>query len=107
MGRTNRLELISRSLIDAIGDNKNTILGEIMLGVNFFNKEKGSTPNKRVKQKNSTDKYVRYCPECNLAWEYTRVIGTRRNRKTIYYNDFPKYGKSIEVCNKCEPQEEE
>ena len=84
MGRSNRLELISKSLIEAIGENKNTILGEIMLGVNFFNKEKGNTPNKRVKQKNSTDKYVRSCPKCNLCWEYTRVIGTRRNRKTIY-----------------------
>ncbi len=39
MGRSNRLELISKSLIEAIGENKNTILGEIMLGVNFFNKE--------------------------------------------------------------------
>lgn len=107
MGHNNRTSLISKWVIEAVEQNKDTILGEVMLGVNFFNKEKGNTPNKRVKQKNSTDKYVRSCPKCDLCWEYTRVIGTRRNRKTIYYSDFPKYGKNIEVCSKCEPQEEE
>ena len=106
MGRNNRTDLISKSLIEAIGENKNTIFGEIMLGVNFFNKEKGSSPNNRVKQKNSTDKYVRSCPKCNLCWEYTRLAGNRKERQVVYYKNFPKYGKEIEVCDNCEPQEE-
>ena len=79
MGHNNRTSLISKWVIEAVEQNKDTILGEVMLGVNFFNKEKGNTPNKRVKQKNSTDKYVRSCPKCDLCWEYTRVIGIRRN----------------------------
>ena len=107
MGKNSRTSLLSKWLIEAVEENKDTIFGEIMLGINFFNKDKKMSPNKSVKQKNSTDKYVRSCPKCVRCWEYTRVIGTRRNKKTIYYNDFPKYGKNIELCNNCEPQEEE
>lgn len=103
MKRRSKTDLISKSMLDIIkGDS---IFGDVMLGTNFFNKDKGTNINKSIKLKNSTDRYVKVCPECSLAWEYTRITGTRRNKKAIYYKNFPKYGKKIEVCNRCNEEE--
>ena len=58
------------------------------------------------------DKLIKACPKCSKCWEPD--IMTSRNLKnnhrgsgkrirTIYnyYYNFPKYGKTVEVCPKC------
>ena len=45
-------------------------------------------------QENSTQFTVKYCTECNYAWE-------KEVKKTIVHLDFPTYGLQRKICENC------
>ena len=50
----------------------------------------------------SADNNIKYCKSCNKCWEIQLMNNFRkRERKLIYYDDFPNYGKIKETCDPC------
>ena len=50
----------------------------------------------------SADRNIKYCKSCNKCWEITLMNNFRKKeRKIIYYDDFPNYGKIKEACDAC------
>ena len=50
----------------------------------------------------SADNNIKYCRSCNKCWEIQLMNNFRkRERKLIYYEDFPNYGKVKETCDAC------
>ena len=46
----------------------------------------------------SADNNIKYCKSCNKCWEIQLMNNFRKKeRKIIYYDDFPNYGKIKEV----------
>ena len=82
------------------------IFSDVMLGNLMKQHEIQRSLSRKKKYIHDTDKAIKACPKCNRCWEKTRLTSTQRGKKTIYYKNFPKYGKEIKVCNNCEPQEE-
>ena len=52
--------------------------------------------NKIQKHGVSADYKVKVCPRCEQVWEKDHL-----KNKIHYYENFPSYGKSRKVCNKC------
>ena len=51
----------------------------------------------------SADNNIKYCKSCNKCWEIQLMNNFRkRERKLIYYDDFPNYGKIKQACDSCE-----
>jgi len=83
------------------------IFSDVMLGNLLSRNRLYREVNRKKKYIHDTDKAIKVCPKCNKCWEKTRLTSTQRGKKTIYYKNFPKYGKEIKSCDNCEPQEEE
>jgi hypothetical protein len=50
----------------------------------------------------AADRNIKYCKSCNKCWEITLEDNFRkRDRRIIYYNNFPFYGKIKETCDSC------
>lgn len=82
------------------------IFSDVMLGNLMRQHEIKRTLNKKKKYIHDTDKAIKVCPKCNRCWEQTRLTGNHRDKKTIYYDNFPKLGKEIKTCNKCKSDNE-
>ena len=54
------------------------------------------------------DKNIKKCPACKCCWEVdTEQTKHKMNREAgrivyMYYENFPSYGKEIELCDRCE-----
>lgn len=103
--RNTRMDLLSKSLVSAVKND--SIFGEIMLGINFFKRDLRENKKKSVKIMNSSDKYVKVCPKCKLCWEKIRLSSKQKGKNTMYYKDFSKYGKAVELCDKCKGENDE
>jgi len=86
--------------------HRKDIFSDVMLGNLMRQHEIKRSLNRKKKYIHDTDKTIKACPKCNRCWERTRLTGNHRDKKTIYYDNFPKFGKEIKVCNKCKAQEE-
>ena len=54
----------------------------------------------------SADNNIKYCKSCNKCWEIQLMNNFRkRERKLIYYEDFPNYGKIKQLCDDCKKGE--
>ena len=82
------------------------IFSDVMLGNLMRQHEIKRSLNKKKKYIHDTDKAIKVCPKCNRCWEQTRLTGNHRDKKTIYYDNFPKLGKEIKTCNKCKSDNE-
>ena len=82
------------------------IVSDVMLGNLMRQHEIKRSLNKKKKYIHDTDKAIKVCPKCNRCWEQTRLTGNHRDKKTIYYDNFPKFGKEIKSCNKCKSDNE-
>jgi hypothetical protein len=50
----------------------------------------------------AADKNIKYCKYCNKCWEIQLMNNFRKKeRKIIYYDDFPNYGKIKQTCDTC------
>ena len=50
----------------------------------------------------AADRNIKYCKICSKCWEITSEDNYRkRDRKIVYYNNFPSYGKTKEACDSC------
>ena len=106
MNKKERPNLLSKSLIEAVAENKNTIFGEIMLGSNHLEKVvTRNMLNNKKKSTHDTDYIVKSCPECKLSWERVKISSSKKRKRIIYYKNFPKYGKEVEVCDRCNEEE--
>ena len=92
-------EVIDSPFKDLI--QRKDIFSDIMLGNLMRQHEIKRSLNRKKKYIHDTDKTIKACPKCNRCWERTRLTGNHRDKKTIYYDNFPKFGKEIKVCNKC------
>ena len=102
--KENKRSKVSKYISDIIKEG--SIFADVMLGNHYI--EKGMikrTPNKRKKSTHDTDYTVRSCPECGLSWERAKLSSKKGGKKTIYYQNFPKLGKRIELCDKCNEEE--
>ena len=77
------------------------IFSDVMLGNLMRQHEIKRTLNKKKKYIHDTDRAIKVCPKCDKCWEKTRLTSTQRGKKTIYYKNFPKYGKEIKSCDNC------
>jgi len=77
------------------------IFSDVMLGNLLGRNRLYKEVNRKKKYIHDTDKAIKVCPECDRCWEKTKLTSTQRGKKTIYYQNFPKYGKEIKVCNNC------
>jgi len=54
------------------------------------------------KDAKNADTKIKYCVKCKQCWEITLQNNFRKKqRKIIYYEDFPTYGKTKEQCDIC------
>ena len=97
-------EVIESPFKDLI--ERKDIFSDVMLGNLMRQHEIKRTLNKKKKYIHDTDKAIKACPKCNRCWEQTRLTGNHRDKKTIYYDNFPKLGKEIKTCNKCKSDNE-
>ena len=77
------------------------IFSDVMLGNLLGRNRLYKEVNRKKKYIHDTDKAIKVCPKCDRCWEKTKLTSTQRGKKTIYYQNFPKYGKEIKVCNNC------
>ena len=77
------------------------IFSDVMLGNLLGRNRVYKEVNRKKKYIHDTDKAIKVCPKCDKCWEKTRLTSTQKGKKTIYYQNFPKYGKEIKVCDKC------
>ena len=82
------------------------IFSDIVLGNLMKQHEIQRNLNRKKKYIHDTDKAIKACPKCSRCWERTRLTGNHKEKKTIYYDNFPKFGKEIKSCNKCKAQKE-
>tara|TARA_Y100000114_G_C11614836_1_gene256861 strand:- start:133 stop:447 length:315 start_codon:yes stop_codon:yes gene_type:complete len=97
-------EVIESPFKDLI--HRKDIFSDVMLGNLMRQHEIKRSLNRKKKYIHDTDKTIKACPKCNRCWERTRLTGNHRDKKTIYYDNFPKLGKEIKVCDNCQLQEE-
>ena len=98
--RKSRDDLLSESLVKAV--KKGSILADVMLGKAFLSNSDSSRNIRKDKvYQSSADRVVKACPVCKLTWESIRVGSQGETNRTIYYNNIPRYGKSIVTCAKC------
>ena len=98
--RKNRDDLLSESLVKAV--KKGSILADVMLGKAFLSNSDSSRNIRKDKvYQSSADRVVKACPVCKLTWESISVGSQGETNRTIYYNNIPRYGKSIVTCAKC------
>ena len=106
MKRRNKDDLLSQSLVKAV--KLGSILADVMLGKIYFSH---TDTTKRVRKskvyQTSADRLVKICSVCNMTWERLKISTKKRKvYQTLYYKNVPKYGKEIEICNKCSEEEE-
>ena len=54
----------------------------------------------------TADRNIKYCILCEKCWEITIVNNfNKKQRKILYYNDFPNYGKEKQLCDICKKGE--
>ena len=54
----------------------------------------------------SADNNIKYCKSCNKCWEIQLMNNFRKKeRKIVYYEDFPNYGKIKQLCDDCKKGE--
>ena len=58
------------------------------------------TSNTKAYARNA-DKYLKFCPDCKVVWEYERVGGDNTYKKILYHEDFPSLGKKRKQCIRC------
>ena len=50
----------------------------------------------------AADRNIKYCKSCNKCWEIQLMNNFRKKeRKIVYYEDFPNYGKIKQLCDDC------
>jgi hypothetical protein len=97
-------EVIDSPFKDMI--ERTDIFSDVMLGNLLSRNRVYKEVNRKKKYIHDTDKTIKACPKCNRCWERTRLTGNHRDKKTIYYDNFPKLGKEIKSCNKCKSDNE-
>ena len=81
--------------------HRKDIFSDVMLGNLMRQHEIKRSLNRKKKYIHVLISLPNLGPKCNRCWERTRLTGNHRDKKTIYYDNFPKFGKEIKTCNKC------
>ena len=54
----------------------------------------------------AADRNISYCKSCDRCWEISLMNNFRKKeRRIIYYDDFPNYGKIKQICDNCKQGE--
>ena len=54
----------------------------------------------------AADKNISYCKSCDRCWEISLMNNfSKKERRIIYYDDFPNYGKIKQICDNCKQGE--
>jgi len=54
----------------------------------------------------AADRNISYCKSCDRCWEISLMNNFRKKeRRIIYYDDFPNYGKIKQICDDCKQGE--
>ena len=106
MNRKSREDLLSKSLVEAV--KVGSILADVMLGKIYFSHTDTTKKVRKSKvYQKSADRLVKVCSVCNMTWERLKISTKKRKvYQTLYYKNVPKFGKEIEICNKCSEEEE-